>query len=535
MANLELRLEEEMLDDPILVYRNYSIASGVNSWVFPTDIKDDQVADIQNIDISIPGKRKKVPGYTAKFDLGANLVSGGALFAPTGGSKLLISESAGNIYSWDFAAASATERQAGLTSTDQVDYLVAGDTIYRLNSVDNIYYSTDGLSWSNYDASVATNFPKCTHGVYLVGRIFVAGNLTHPDWIYFSNTFNATGGAWGQNTRALKIETGDNQVLRGLVPWRQIGKTVPFLVAFKDRSIWQIDISNPSPYLWYAAPLSLRHGSCSRRAVTAVGDDVFFLSFRDGVRSLLKTIAETTSGGSEPLSRPIQSYIDRINWQYAVDKACSVFYDNKYFIAVPLDTSTYNNYVFIYNPLNDLQRIGNAWTIIPDVNVNHWIITDYNNVEQLYAGEASADGKMYLFWDLDSTDFNGTAITYQEDSKRINFGLPDHDKTGIFLEVEALITEAAELLVYAQLDGNGWTEIKMTNGERLDLGSGTPSLPVDLPFDLVGNVKVRGKYPLGKLGRFRNIQFRFKQETDNVDCQIVNWSTAAFKEVVELG
>jgi len=53
-----------------------------------------------------------------------------------------------------------------------------------------------------------------------------------------------------------------------------------------------------------------------------------------------------------PVSEPIQDLFRRINWDFA-ENAVGVYHDNRYFLAIPLDESTKNNAVFVYNFLNE--------------------------------------------------------------------------------------------------------------------------------------------------------------------------------------
>ena len=68
-----------------------------------------------------------------------------------------------------------------------------------------------------------------------------------------------------------------------------------------------------------------------------------------------------------------------------ITKACSVYFDNKYFISVPVDGSTYCNEVWVYYPAN-------GWMVITGWNVSAWSKMKVNGEERLYATD-STDGK----------------------------------------------------------------------------------------------------------------------------------------------
>lgn len=93
-------------------------------------------------------------------------------------------------------------------------------------------------------------------------------------------------------------------------------------------------------------------GLVARNSVVQVGNQVIFLS-DNGVYGLSFQDLYNLRGNNRPLSESIQGTIDRINtdqWH----KSVAVYYENRYYIAVPLDSSQENNAILIYNFLNGL-------------------------------------------------------------------------------------------------------------------------------------------------------------------------------------
>jgi hypothetical protein len=80
------------------------------------------------------------------------------------------------------------------------------------------------------------------------------------------------------------------------------------------------------------------------------GQQVFFLSDR-GIYQLSHTLDLRLIGDQRPLSEPIANIINRINANYA-SGSCGVFYNNRYYLAVPLDTANSNNAILVYSLLN---------------------------------------------------------------------------------------------------------------------------------------------------------------------------------------
>ena len=99
-------------------------------------------------------------------------------------------------------------------------------------------------------------------------------------------------------------------------------------------------------------------GCVARQSISQVGNQVIFLS-DNGVYSTQFFDEYNLRGTETPLSEPINETIKRIKkgyWQNSV----AVYFDNRYFLAVPLDTfqdgsantSGVNNAIIIYNFLN---------------------------------------------------------------------------------------------------------------------------------------------------------------------------------------
>ena len=91
-------------------------------------------------------------------------------------------------------------------------------------------------------------------------------------------------------------------------------------------------------------------GCLARRSIEQIGSEVLFLS-DNGVYGISFVDEYNLRGTALPISEPINKTIQRINKAYA-DKAVSAYFDNRYYLAVPLDNSIENNAVLIYNFLN---------------------------------------------------------------------------------------------------------------------------------------------------------------------------------------
>jgi len=109
-------------------------------------------------------------------------------------------------------------------------------------------------------------------------------------------------------------------------------------------------------------------GCVAHQSIIQVGNQVIFLS-DNGVYSTQFFDEYNLRGTETPLSEPINVTVQRINKEYW-ENSVAAYFDNRYFIAVPLDTSTKNNAVLVYNFLNK------QWESIDQVNDSDFHISN---------------------------------------------------------------------------------------------------------------------------------------------------------------
>jgi hypothetical protein len=127
-------------------------------------------------------------------------------------------------------------------------------------------------------------------------------------------------------------------------------------------------------------------GLIAKDSIQQIGRQVLFLS-DSGVYGV-EFIEDYKLRGTEvPLSQSIQATIDRINPLHA-HKAQAVYFNNRYYIAVPLDTASQNNAILVYNLLNQ------QWESVDTVNSPNFHITN-----MFVAGE-EADRGVYTTNDI---------------------------------------------------------------------------------------------------------------------------------------
>jgi hypothetical protein len=138
------------------------------------------------------------------------------------------------------------------------------------------------------------------------------------------------------------------------------------LVVFNRNSIHivanSLDLGSSSSQL-----ITSEVGCAAKDTIQQIGNEMIFLS-DNGVYALDFIDLYNLRGQDIPLSASIEGTIQRINKAY-IDKATSVYFDNRYYLAVPLDDSTVNNALLIYNFVNK------QWESLDSVNNSDWEYT----------------------------------------------------------------------------------------------------------------------------------------------------------------
>ncbi len=127
-------------------------------------------------------------------------------------------------------------------------------------------------------------------------------------------------------------------------------------------------------------------GCLARKSIQQIGNQILFLS-DNGVYGVSFQDEYNLRGTELPLSEAIDATIQRINKTYQ-SKAVSVYFDNRYYLAVPLDNSQENNAIIIYNFLNQ------QWESIDTVGTEGFHVTN-----MFIAGDG-ADKGVYVVSDL---------------------------------------------------------------------------------------------------------------------------------------
>ena len=162
--------------------------------------------------------------------------------------------------------------------------------------------------------------------------------------IFDSDTFDIIGNQF-------RVSAGKSDYLVGLQPFTQDS-----IVAFNRKSIHLLTGVSGSLSDVSTNVVTNEIGASARKSIVQVANKILFLSDQ-GIYSVEFMDEYNLRGTGTPISETIQPYIDRINQDYA-HLSCAVYFNNRYWIALPLDSAPGNgngrklNTIIIFNFVN---------------------------------------------------------------------------------------------------------------------------------------------------------------------------------------
>ena len=180
-----------------------------------------------------------------------------------------------------------------------------------------------------------------------------------------------------------RISAGKSDFLVGIQPFTQ-----DTLAIFNRKSIHLMTGVSGSLADVKTNVVTTEIGSSARKSIVQVANQILFLSDQ-GIYAVEFMDEYNLRGTGTPLSESIQPFIDRINQDYA-HLSCAVYFDSRYWLAVPLDSApgrgdaTKLNAIIVYNFING------GFESIDQVNSTEFAIRD------LIVAREGAQNALYL-------------------------------------------------------------------------------------------------------------------------------------------
>lgn len=178
-------------------------------------------------------------------------------------------------------------------------------------------------------------------------QLFMAGFSSAPSTLYWSDIGEPEG---VDPTFFAEIRTNDGDVVRGMRSYQAQ------LIIAKERSLSRIIGDNPSNFT--LQEITDQYGCLSHRTMIVYNNILLFLDS--------KGIAQFNGANTQIISNEIEDVFKRMNIDAAKNKACAIHNrkDNEVWFAIPVDGSSINNLIVVYDYLT------NAWTTYEGINAS---------------------------------------------------------------------------------------------------------------------------------------------------------------------
>jgi hypothetical protein len=332
---------------------------GVNMLLPPGELPPGVVASARNNRCRY-GKMEPRSGvvklpWTNKVSAGASSVPvpfattfGAGVFRDVDDMEWLLIAAEGKVYrTRDGSGAAEVQIPPGVVLTDDVTFTqtASGMMLFRgpdasplrMQTLDGGFVSiltdTNAITGAGTEnpADGTQAIPNAYRGDWIGNRLFVPHvSGVNKDLVGISDYFNATRMA---SVRAqARINQGSNDRLLRVFKFND-----DTALCFKESSIYvltgvQFDLASMR-----LDELTRAYGLASAKAVVQAGKDCYFLAMKRGVCSVRQTEQNQLQSVDWPASAEIQPLIDRINWDVAARTATMAYWDNKLYVAVPLD------------------------------------------------------------------------------------------------------------------------------------------------------------------------------------------------------
>ena len=349
--------------------------------------------------------------------------------------------------------------KGGLTSGyfDFINYQKdSTDLIIMTNGNENV------LKWDGTTISDLLGSPPKFQSITLhYERVWGTGIKTNPNQVDYSKDLNPEDWTQTINTGGLmELPTWDGGICIA------VESIFDNIVVFKQKHIFRIYGTYPGEY--QNKNVFTSTGAIARRSIVNAVTVAFFLS-DSGIYAY-------NGSQTQLISSPIKDVIASMNSNYA-DKACAVFYDNKYILAIPTGNSNVNDTIIEYDTLKQ------SFNIKKGININHFV--EYKG-KLLFCNDDVVSGNSYVYQYDSDTTFNGNNIDAFWESPYNDWNAPNTTKTSTYL--------------YATFQGSGQLQIDSI------FDGVTKSITIDLPT----TPKILKK-------RIRNKGRRFKFKFSNVN------------------
>lgn len=337
-------------------------------------------------------------------------------------------------------------------------------------------------------------------------RLFGVGSGDTRNTLYASDILDPA--VW-DSANSIVVNGDDGDQITAIVPYYKNR-----IIVFKKRRVFQVDIPNDATTAadWVVSIISNNTGCVASGTAVQVSSDILFLS-DNGIRSLVRSVADDFSSVGVPISEIVKDVIQSINTD-SIRISTAIYYDNRYFLAVPTGSNNVNDTLIVYNTV--LGAFEGTWS----PRVMQFTLTNFNQagtramfkkvngVIEQYAGYKSPAGTV-------SSDYLDAGTNYDSyvRTKDFNFGDAFAAKYGSHFEVifDDSFSSNANIFIQRDVDTG---DVSVQSG--LNIASSVLTLDFVLPAVLPTSVKKRIASDLRKYEKWRLLNIKISSTANKM-------------------
>ena len=337
-------------------------------------------------------------------------------------------------------------------------------------------------------------------------RLFGVGAGDTRNTLYASDILDPA--VW-DSANSIVVNGDDGDQITAIVPYYKNR-----IIVFKKRRVFQVDIPSDATTAadWIVSIISNNTGCVAAGTAVQVSSDILFLS-DNGIRSLVRSVADDFSSVGVPISEIVKDVIQSINTD-SIRISTAIYYDNRYFLAVPTGSNNVNDTLIVYNTV--LGAFEGTWS----PRVMQFTLTNFNQagtramlkkvngVIEQYAGYKSPAGTV-------SSDYLDAGTNYDSyvRTKDFNFGDTFAAKYGSHFEVifDDSFSNSANIFIQRDSDTG---DVSVESG--LNIASSVLTLDFVLPAVLPTSVKKRIASDLRKYEKWRLLNIKISSTANKM-------------------
>lgn len=210
------------------------------------------------------------------------------------------------------------------------------------------------------DAVVGDDIPWTSRAVlHSAGRLWT---VEGRDTVLASDIMDYA--EWDRVYQMFSVAPGDGDAIEAIIPFHEdmilVFKRKSLAVLAGVNAVVDLDAGEHLSDFVTCNVIDAETGLVAPRGFVTVGEDVWYMGAGGNIYSLGRNQQNKVQRQAIALSTPIQTLVDRINPR-AVSNTVAGIYANYVFFAVPLDSSTVNNALLVYDLAAPSQSGAGAW------------------------------------------------------------------------------------------------------------------------------------------------------------------------------